>query len=560
MEGSHVAVAYNGLQLKFFGKGGLNMKRGFVLGIAIFLLAAGALVISLMSCGGGGGSSGGSSTGSTGTGTVAMLLSDGPADEYRHIWITVTEVSLLPANGNAGPVVIFSSPAGVRVDLLGLRNEDFLLTIRNNVPAGLYNKIRLGVSKIEPEGGPCADMMVKLPSGKIDLDPREPFQVKGGGTLAIRLDIDANKSINLHQAGNSGKCIFRPVVFVDIQEGVPTARCPKVLNGTIASLKLSGSSQVAGFTLNLQDNRGTIEVSLQSNATVINSPGECASPNDLKVGDNVKVRGKLVNNAIFQASMVVVGDLLDVTGTVVDNPVFSDSTFTFDFTALAGQELVGQWTVQGQACTLTLTGCDTVVDPASIQEGMTVQIFGKLVSNNQSSVLRAAAIVLQGQEIAGEITSVTSGTGGKQVTILKTGGGSVTVFIPNGTPIYLEGDGAVPIALLCVGQQVRVFLNSSIPTPLTADLVKIQSEEHKGTVTAIDALSHTLTVDLGGGESETVYVEPGATILVTRDDFQGLISFEDIKVNDYMAYFGLLGCDADSRFHAFVIVITDPQA
>lgn len=80
-------------------------------------------------------------------------------------------------------------------------------------------------------------MTVELPSGRIDLDPREPFQVRVGGTLAIRLDIDANKSINLHQAGNSGKCIFRPVIFVDIREEVPTGRCPKVLSGIIASLR-----------------------------------------------------------------------------------------------------------------------------------------------------------------------------------------------------------------------------------------------------------------------------------------------------------------------------------
>jgi hypothetical protein len=548
------------------------MKRGFVLGTAIFFLALGALVISLMSCGGGGGSSGasstgGSSTGSTGTGTVAMLLSDGPADEYAHLWIKVTEVSLIPVSPSAAPVVIFRS-AGLWVDLLEYRNEDYLLTLRNGVPEGLYEKIRLKVEGIqaEPKQGytpSCSDIEIKLPSGKIDLNPQEPFSVSPGGTLAIRLDIDANKSINLHQAGKSGKCIFRPVVFVDIQEEMPTARCPKVLSGTIESLKVNGGGQVVGFTLNLQDSRGTIGVSLPSNVTVINNLGECAFPNDLKVGDQVKVRGKLVSNAVFQASVVVVGELLDVTGTVVANPVISDSTFTFDFTALAGQELVGQWTVQGQACTLSLIGCDTVVSPQNITAGMTVRVFGKLASENQSSVLRAAAIVLQDREIAGEITSVTSvtsGTIGKQVTLLETVGGSVTVFIPNDTPIFLEGDGTVPIDLLCVGQQVRVFLNSSISVILTANLVRVQSEGHKGTVTSIDALSHTLTVDLGEGESETVYVEPGATIFESRDDFQGLIPFEGLKVNDYIAYFGLPGCGSDSVFHALVIVITDPQA
>jgi len=539
------------------------MKRSLVLGMAVFCLALAVAIVSLISCGGGGGSSGSSSTGGTstggGTGTVAMLLSDGPADEYGHLWITITEVSLIPADSKAGPVVIFSSPAGLRVDLLALQKEDYLLTIRNNVPAGQYNKIRLGVAKIEPEGGPCADMTVKLPSGRIDLNPREPFQVTGGGTLAIRLDIDANKSINLHQAGNSGKCIFRPVVFVDIHEEAPTARCPKVLNGIIESLTLNGGGQTVGFTLNLLDNRGTIQVSLPSNATVINSQGVCASPNDLKVGDQVQVRGKLASTTVFQASLVAVGQLLDVTGTVVAvpvvTPVSSGSTFTFAFAPLAGQELVGQWTVQGQACTLTLTGCDTLADPASIQEGMTVRVFGKLVSltgptGQTSTTLRAAAIIVGEQEIVGQITSITQGTGGVQVT-LQQSGGPVSIFIPAGTPISLQGDGAIPPSLLCVGRQVSILLK---PGTLTADQVKVQPEKHEGTVVSTDSTS-TLVVDLGGGKSETVLVESGTTILKINGGGQTWASFGDINANDSIAYFGLVGCGTDTAFYAFVVVI-----
>jgi Domain of unknown function (DUF4382) len=534
------------------------MKRSLVLGMAVFCLALAVMIVSLISCGGGGGSSGSSSTGG-GTGTVAMLLSDGPADEYEHLWITITEVSLIPAGSKAGPVAIFSSSAGLRVDLLALQKEDYLLTIRNNVPAGQYNKIRLGVAKIEPEGGPCADMTVKLPSGRIDLNPREPFQVTGGGTLAIRLDIDANKSINLHQAGNSGKCIFRPVVFVDIDEEAPTARCPKVLNGIIESLTLNGGGQTVGFTLNLLDNRGTIQVSLPSNATVINSQGVCASPNDLKVGDQVQVRGKLVSTTVFQASLVVVGQLLDVTGTVVAVPVVtplsSGSTFTFDFAPLAGQELVGQWTVQGQACTMTLTGCDTLADPASIQEGMTVRVFGKLVTltgptGQTSTTLRAAAIIVGEREIVGQITSITQGTVGVQATIQESGG-PVSIFIPAGTPISLQGDGAIPVSLLCVGRQVSILLK---PGTLIADQVKVQPEKHEGTVVSTDS-NNTLVVDLGGGKSETVLVESGATILKINGGGQTWASFGDINPNDSIAYFGLLGCGTDTGFHAFVVVI-----
>ena len=541
------------------------MKRGLFLGLTLFLLTFGGMVLLLMSCGGGGGgsSSGDSSTVSSDKGSIAVLLADGPADDYEHLWITITEVSLIPADGKAPPVVIFSSPTGLRVDLLDLREEDYLLTIRNNVPAGQYNKIRLGVSKIEPEGGPCADMTVKLPSGRIDLDPREPFKVTGGGALAIRLDIDANKSINLHQAGKSGKCIFRPVVFVDIHEEAPTARCPKVLNGTIASFNVDTGGQKVGFTLDLQDSRGTIQVSLPASASVVDSLGVCASPNALNIGDQVKVRGKLVSNAIFQASLVVVGQLLDVTGTVVVvpvvTPISSGSTFTFDFVALPGQELVGQWTVQGQACTLTLTGCDILADPAGIQEGMTVRIFGKLVSQTgqnaqNSTTLRAAAIIVGEQKIVGQVTSLTPVNGGVQATIQQSGGSSASIFIPSGTPISLQGDGAIPPGLLCVGRQVSIFLESGT---LTANQVKVQPDKHEGIVLSTNPSASALDVNLGGGQSETVQVEPGAIMINSKGDGQSLGSFGDIKGGDSVAYFGLIGCGTDTTLHAFVVVIGD---
>jgi hypothetical protein len=492
-----------------------------------------------------------------------MLLSDGPADEYAHLRVLITEVSLIPVSAGAAPVVIFRS-GGLWVDLLEYRDEDYLLTVKNGIPAGLYAKIRLKVEGIEavPKPGfapPCSGIEIKLPSGKIDLNPREPFLVSPGGTLSIRLDIDANKSINLHQAGRSGKCIFRPVVFVDIKEGIPIGRCPKVLAGTISNLKYNSGSQVVGFTLDLQGSRGTIEVGVQEKTPVFNPLGECVTPEALKAGDEVRVRGKLVSGIVFEASFVVIGQLLDVTGTVIGDPVFNGSTYTFTFQPFDGQELVGQLPVQGLECTLSFVGCDTGVGPQNLKTGMTVRILGKLVTGSQSSVLRAAAIVMRDKEIAGEIASVTSGASGKEVAIRESGGGLVTVFIPNGTPIYLEGDGMVPIDLLCPGQQVRVLLNPAISEPLTAALARVQSEGHKGIVTSIDVPTRALTVDLGGGVIEKVYVEPGVTILKSRDDFQELKLIEDLRVNDYIVYFGLRGCGLDQPFHAFVIVIGDPQ-
>jgi hypothetical protein len=537
------------------------MKRNFILGMAVFLIALLTAGISLISCGGGGGSSG-VTTSSTGTGSVSVLLADSPTDEYQNIWIRIHEVSLIPVNDGA-PVVIFQSTDGLRVDLLEYQDEDYLLRVKRDVPAGQYSKIRLQVSDIEPtpkdptNPPPCAklDIDTKLPSGKIDLNPREPFTVSQGGNLSIRLDIDANKSINLHPAGKSGKCIFRPVVFVDIREGMPIGRCPKIVSGEIASLSKDSGGNVVGFTLDLKNNQGAVEVRLLANVTIVNENGECQTANDLNVGDEVRVRGKLANDLVFEASNVVIGELLNVVGTATTDPVFNGSTFTFTFTPSAGQALVGPYTVQGQVCTLVLFGCDTTVKPEDIKAGMTVRVFGKLISENNTTMLRAAAIVLKVQEIAGTITAISPRTGGQDVTIQQIGGTLLTVFVPDGTLIYLEGDGAIPVSLLCVGRYVRVFLNPDIPNPLTASQVKVMSVKHEGTVKTSDTGTRTLTVDVEGS-IETVVVSNGATILKSTSGVQSLTSFEDIKVDDYIVYFGLTGCGTDTKFYAFVIVVS----
>ena len=91
-----------------------------------------------LACGGGGGS--GSSSG--GTGSVAVFLADGPADEYDHIWIRVKEVTLIPSEG--GHVVVYKSSEGYKLDLLFslrlllLEMQEFLLRFHT-----LTGKIRV---------------------------------------------------------------------------------------------------------------------------------------------------------------------------------------------------------------------------------------------------------------------------------------------------------------------------------------------------------------------------------------------------------------------------------
>lgn len=530
------------------------MKKKFTMGICLAVLVLSGLVISLMSCGGGGGTSGISSdsTSSSGTGTVVFLLTDAPTDYYDHIWITITEVSLVPIAHSAPPVVIYSNPSGLRLDLLEYRDEDYLLTIKKNVPAGLYAKIRLAIKDVEVEpklGAPCNNLEIKLPSGKIDLNPQESFLVSPGGSLSIRLDIDANKSINLHKAGKSGKCIFRPVVFVDIKEGMPIGRCPKILNGTIAEI-IKTNGQTTGFYLQLANDRGLLKVIVADSSKIFDENGDFVEPERLQVGDKVKVRGKFDNDGALLASLVIIGDVLDISG-LINGTV--DNTYLLPFTAASGEEIVGSVKVRvDPEKTLILIGCDTQVGVEYIQPGMKARVFGKL--DLQTKILKAAVILLRERVIEGEVTSVSNYPSGKWITVNENGA-SIAVFVPTGTPIYLEGDGSISSELLCVGRQVRIFLKLEIGNPLTAALVKVQSERHEGEVIAINSSTRTLTIQLDGGISEQVYVEYGATIIESNNGLQNLRDFSDIRIGDYLIYFGLTDCQFTKPFHAFVVVI-----
>ena len=279
--------------------------------ICSLLLVAVPIAVLLISCGGGGSGGSSSATGSSGTGSVALLLADGPADDYDQIFITITEVSLIPQEGSGrSPVVIFRNPAGIEVDLLDLRDEDYLLTVNRRVQAGVYEKLRLLISDIRPVGGPCSSL--RLPSGKIDLNPRGFIEVVPNRTLSIRLDVDANKSINV-----SASCNFRPVVFVDIEQGAPVRACPRIVSGTISRIVRRGGV-IVGFELELPGQRGELEVRVTDDTAVFDQNGEFGGRELLNNQENkqVKVRGRLDDDGKLKEYVVVLGQVMEVKGEV----------------------------------------------------------------------------------------------------------------------------------------------------------------------------------------------------------------------------------------------------
>jgi hypothetical protein len=547
-----------------------RIKVSNVLHLLCLILVLALGFATIVATGGGGG--GGGSAPSGGTGTVALSIADSPTDDYCAIYITITEVSLLP-----GPVVLFSSSAGKEINILDHQeNNDYLLKVKHGVPAGDYSKIRLKVSDIraEPKPGelaPCTNN-IKLPSNRIDLNPQGTFQVRPGGKLLIKLDFQANKALDIHPAGKSGKCIFRPVVFVDIQEGKFIYPCPKIIEGTIEEItEYDSTGEPTEFILKRAENNDELRVMLLPDSIIFD--GDFLSPSALipleGTSQIVKVIGTLDENLGVQASIVVIGDVLNLKGNVDTAFQFDDATMTvgqFKFTPFAGEEIVGQVDVQVfQDETSILLGCKTKLQPEDIMPGMSARIIGKYITG--ASVLRAVAVFLKPQKISGKLLSWYPTSDGNYL-ILDVDG--VTVHVPRQSepgfpynqfyPIYLDVDDLVPLSLLCndgvIQRQVHVTLDPYVSNPLIAKEVRVESEPPEGISDEVDQNNTPFEPVLLMNSGERVYVLPGATILDQRPGATKL-SLSEIEPGFAVLYHGLAACDADPNadFYAFILQV-----
>jgi hypothetical protein len=147
---------------------------------------------------------------------VTVIFTDGPTDKYQRVLISMVGMTLI---GPGGHVSLYDGPE-VTFDLLEM-SEWADLGFNTKVLAGKYNKIRIYLSKVELVDlvNNESVMLDKLPAnGKIDLNPRGPFDVSPDHTTVIKLDMDAKRSFQVVETGN-GKLQFRPIIFVDIYQG-----------------------------------------------------------------------------------------------------------------------------------------------------------------------------------------------------------------------------------------------------------------------------------------------------------------------------------------------------
>ena len=258
----------------------------------LFLILASLM---LSSCNGG---SSGDTTTSSGTGSVAFLLTDGPDADFDEINITVNRAELFCDSGH---ITVFQGSK--TFNLLDLADNGRIFAAGDNIPAGSCSKIRLTLSQIEliqrdGAGDITLQEYPKLPgNGKLDLVPRNSFYISPGESVVIQIDMDANKSIHIVETG-SDKYQFRPVVFVDVIGGQFPGKFLRV-HGVIGDIddttqKFSLCKSVAAPAGSQDsDYEGCIDVSVTDSTSIFDQAGDPVGIDQLASGDEATVYGRL---------------------------------------------------------------------------------------------------------------------------------------------------------------------------------------------------------------------------------------------------------------------------
>ena len=463
---------------------------------SIFFLG---LVIAVVASCGSGGSTDTTNT-ATGTGSVALLLTDAPSDIFEEINITVVKAELLSDDGR---VTIFK---GERTfNLLDLTDVK-IFAIREGIPAGTYNKIRLTLTDIElvdyNDSNRPKDYLTyhpKLPgNGKLDLNPRGDFTVVAGGTLAIQIDMDANKSIHIVKKGKKDEYNFRPVVFIDIVTDAFKERFVK-LHGDIYAIDTQDLSfKLCNTDIPVQmdedhkkaSSRGCVRVETDKTTAIFDINGP-ATFSDLVEGEPATVFGHLerdtdyhhdsdkdhdgdrdddreMDDLVLKAVLIELGPetaFLKLNGTATTEV---DINNQFDMDVAPGQGLTTPLilTVQIQEGTLLIDRKGNPVKITEINAGNLVNVRGVLDVNTDT--LFATVIVVDtdnSEQLTGKIAANPDGVCGFTITDEVVGDRSVAT--DSNTKAFLVVDGSsspISVSELYASQSADVYGSSNSAT------------------------------------------------------------------------------------------------
>jgi hypothetical protein len=509
-------------------------KSRFVLLFSVSVIVS--ILLMLLGCGSGGESG---SDLSSSAGTAVVFIKDAPTEEYESIFLCINRVTLEP-----GSVTLFESESCVEIDLLDHQEKPFLLTIKD-IPAGTYNQIRLGVNYVETVGGSCDDLDIKIPSGVIKINPQGPIAVRSGDKLSFEIDVHANRVLNLHAAGNSQKCIFEPVVIATVTSlgNIPQITEIKKVDG-----------EVQGFYLRFShDAKSKVFVRVDADTTIFDENGIFTTSDALEVGQKVKVRGEILEDASVLASVVAIGDLIKLYGTALTEVISENGDLKFEMKLAHGQVVIDdpiEVVVDNQ--TLIMIECKSEVGMDAIKPGIGVRAIGKLSEGD----LIAVALFLEKQKTYGTIVAMHPVGDDYEISFTPAGETEIiTIFLLEDAGVALEGDGSIEKSLLeelldCEPRKAHISLNESDPE--VADFVKVKDEVLQGTIKTTDPVLRAITLK---GEQETIIQAQNFATIIGNGQ---LINFNQLRSGDEIRVFGFVACPEDEvDFYAFVIAVAD---
>ena len=382
----------------------------------------------LVACGGGSGTTAQDTAATPSTGTVGLWFTDLPTDNFTSIVLTVSEAVLI--GGDDSQEILFQ---GARdIDLLDLTNYSEPVTF-GEVQVGNYKKIRLMIDSIElfPADESPSFFVENLPAnGKVDLLHPEGFDVLPGRTVMIEIDVDANKSMKITGAGNSGKVNFRPVVRVNVfDSGMPhkLARLEGAVNG-----EPSGGSFVLCH-IDAPDH--CVDVATGGMTSFFDDAGSGTDFTGLSNGAMVVVIGEYSSDPIVMNALVVEigGNAEQVSGQVVSEP--ADSQFLV--LTIGGEDVI----VELQPGTKYYDE-NGMIDSSAIVLGTDVEVEGVMppkADPEDPDLIRAALVFLEApddEQLSGTIAAATLDETARSFELV-TEGGSVCVFVDTEAGILL---------------------------------------------------------------------------------------------------------------------------
>jgi len=434
-------IIFRCLRLVSIGRSRLNRLGVVSLFLAVMALALGGcgsssdLSTGSGSPGGGGGGSG------KNTGTLALLFTDGPTEDFSKVFVTVRSVELL--SDDKEKVSLFQGSR--RIDLLSLEEVEDLFMVNESIPAGTYHKIRLKVEDplfVKTNGDEVkSDQIQLVANGKIDLIAKTPFRIVSGGTLVVRIDFDAKKSIHIHPA--SSKYKLRPVIFVTILSDFAERLIS--VKGRIESIRPEDKSFLLKRTRHLfaqtdddEDERPyRIRVFVSDDTRIFDETGNPAGFDALDLDEFVHVKGLLSREPVLslKAKLIEIGEPLRLQGVIqkgVDE-FGDDENDRFVFLPDPDQEIDSEMTVFFQDETILLQGgTHEAASPSDLTTGKRVIIKGIIFSDSPAQ-FKASVIVIKGQ---GSLQSKLEGTiseidrDDRMFHLLSAVGGPVWVHVP----------------------------------------------------------------------------------------------------------------------------------